>query len=210
MNRRAPAKARAFTLVEAAVSTVIVAVMIVAAMEAIGSSAEARRRSAELRTADDLIDWMLAEVASAYFEEPLTSGAAALGPDAGDKDAPRTFNDVDDYHGLAMSPPLDRDGEPVAAFAEWKCEVTVEPVLATTNGWQAGDAASPLRLVEVSVRSQRGVTKIGRMLISRQGARAFDPNRATNDLGAIELRFRTSEGRTYSVSTPTLNTREAP
>ena len=156
------------TLIEAAVSTVIVAVRSSRA-QAVGSAAEARRRSADLRTADDLIEWTLAEIASVYFEQPLSTGNAPWGPDPGEKSQPRDYNDIDDYHGLTMSPPIDRGGQIVSAFAGWKCDIVVLPVRAATDGWVDANAAAPLRLVEVTVRSSRGVEKLGRLLLSRQG-----------------------------------------
>ncbi|MBX3385785.1 MAG: type II secretion system protein [Phycisphaeraceae bacterium] len=205
-----PGSVRAFTLIEAAVSTVIVAVMIVAALQAVGSAAEARRRSADLRTADDLIEWTLAEIASVYFEQPLSTGNAPWGPDPGEKSQPRDYNDIDDYHGLTMSPPIDRGGQIVSAFAGWKCDIVVLPVRAATDGWVDANAAAPLRLVEVTVRSSRGVEKLGRLLLSRQGTRPFDPNRSGNHIGAMNLTFRPSPTRSHAIAAPLLNAPEVP
>lgn len=199
---------RAFTLVEAAISTVIVGVMIVAALEVVGSSAEARRRSIELRRADDLLAMVHAEIAAAYFEEP--SPAGYWGPEANESESPRTFDDIDDYDGLSASPPVDRAGAAIDAFAEWKYSVIVTPVTSGLDGFDTGDESAPMRLVEITVRSTKGVQKEGAYLFSRDGTPAFDPTRTTVQDAAINLPAQTNTGRSVTISSPLLNTPEAP
>ncbi len=204
-----PSRTRAgFTLVEAAISTVIVGIMIVAALETVGSSAQARRRSIAIREADDLLAFVQAEITGVYFDDPL--GRGGWGPESGESDSPRNFDDVDDYDGLSESQPTDRSGKAIDAFANWKYTVAVTPVLPTLGGMDRADATSPLRQVEVEVRSQDEVVKQGIFLISRAGTAPFDARRTLPRNHGIALRAATAGGKSVTISTPTLNAPEVP
>lgn len=118
MNRRIAsppiASPRGFTLVEAAICAVIVALMGVAAGSAVASAGRSRE---ELRTrahANAAADRLLAEILGKSFDDPESPDAIA-GIDAGeDKRQRLTYDDIDDYDGLELDPIEDPRGNALA------------------------------------------------------------------------------------------------
>ena len=113
-----------FTLAESVVSMLIVSVMLVAALNMVGSSARARQvqesASRDLALAGDL----LAEVLHAGYAELYT--ASNWGPDSGENTGSREhFDDVDDYDGWSSSPPESKAGETLEGYEGWRRSVRV-------------------------------------------------------------------------------------
>lgn len=115
----------AFTIVEAVISTVIVAVMFVAALSAVGASRVTQHRVALVSQGRLLVESLLSEVLRQNYEDP--DGAAVFGLESGEPVTVRAnFDDVDDFDGWSSSPPVDRDGTPLADSTGWKRTVHVE------------------------------------------------------------------------------------
>jgi MSHA pilin protein MshD len=127
-------------LVEAAVCVVIVAVMLVAALQTVGAAAQARQVQVNQCQGPALARQLLAEVRQCRYAEEIpapTTGAggavgmtvmpAALGLDAGEADnkSRALFDDVDDYDGLDDSPPRARDGTGLKGVSDWRRKVSV-------------------------------------------------------------------------------------
>jgi type II secretory pathway pseudopilin PulG len=127
--RRSPTKhgARAITIVEAAVSVVIVAVLLVAALRTLGAAARARVVQSAQAQGPSLARLLLAEIRATRYADPEMPDGP-LGPEAGEsavKD--RTgFDDVDDFNGFTESPPRARDGSPLPNLSAWRRDVAVE------------------------------------------------------------------------------------
>ena len=67
---------------------------------------------------------LLNEILLQNYQEP---GSTTLGLDSGESSASRaTFDDVDDYSSYSNSPPSKRDGTPLAGYAGWTRNVTVQ------------------------------------------------------------------------------------
>ena len=179
-RRTSPAARRGFTLIEAAVSTIVVGVMLVAAFQTVASAADGRRKAFNLRKAQVLADMLLTEVCSMPYEDPNSPGG--FGPESGETAEPRTFNDIDDYDGYTAKPPTDRKGVVIAPYEGWRWSASVQNVLSDLTGVRAASASVGLRLVTVTVTSPEGVTTTQSRLRSRWSV--FD-QMPTNDSRAF-------------------------
>jgi len=119
-RRNAPA----FTIVEAAISTIIVAVMFVAALNTVGTSKLTQHRAALTSRGRLFAEMLLSEIQQQSYQD---SGAnPVFGPETGESTTTRAdFDDVDDYHGWSGAPTA-KDGTAVANSTGWAQTVTVE------------------------------------------------------------------------------------
>lgn len=144
MNRRiSHPHARGMTLVEVAVSTVIVGVMMTAALSAVAASARERVAMANAATAQALGEALMSEI----DQVPCGSGMLAVALGASNRSA---FDDVGDYSGLDDSPPKERDGTAIAGTAGFSRSVSVTNVSPTTLA--SGSPSSGFRKVVVTVK----------------------------------------------------------
>ncbi len=97
------ANASAFTIVEAVISTVIVAVMFVAALNTVGASRLTQHRAALTSRGRLFAEMLLSEITQQNYKD---SGASpAFGPETGELTTTRAdFDDVDDYNGWSKRP----------------------------------------------------------------------------------------------------------
>ena len=117
-NRRR-SKRPAFSLLEVTISSMIVGVMLVAALNAVGAATTGRFRSGERSQAQLLADALMAEILELHYSEPVDQ--PTFGPEPGETaTATRAaFDDVDDYHGWSSKPPVDEDGTPLGNADNW-------------------------------------------------------------------------------------------
>lgn len=116
--------ARAFSLVEAVISTVIVATMFAAAITAAGVAARDRRIQAEQRTGEALARMLMSEIMAQRYADP--GGGTILGRDANKlTDSRATWTDVDDYNTLYERPRA-RSGDYIESVEDWSWGAKVE------------------------------------------------------------------------------------
>ena len=116
--------ARAFTLVEATLSTIIVGVMIVAALSTVGATRLGEYKAGQSCRGLPLAQDLLAEILQQAYEDPNTP--VLFGPEAGEATSHRAdFDDVDDYHNWSASPPQRKNGAPMNDLAGWERHVEV-------------------------------------------------------------------------------------
>ena len=128
---RALSKARAFTIVEAVLATVIVAVMLVAALTTVGVSKATQHKASLVGQGRLLTESLMSEILRQSYEDAKDAGV--LGRESGESDTTRAaFDDVDDYHGWSSSPPTAKDGTALLNGAGWSRTVTVEWVIPTS------------------------------------------------------------------------------
>lgn len=153
MNHRRPTR-RGFSLVEAALATLLVGSLAVALLQTAGGVALARNRAADLITARALADQLLAEILRLPFRDPAAQ-SNLLGPLAGETRS--TFNDIDDYDGLVESPPAGSDTLALDDAAQWQRAVTV--LYLSESNYQATSRSSysSLKIITVTV-SRAGQT----------------------------------------------------
>ena len=154
MRRHRPTLARrprGFTIIEAAVSVVVVGSILATAVTGIGVGARLRVAQQDQARARELGEHLLAEILQRQYKSPGAS--PVFGPEAGEQRA--AYDDVDDYDELSESPPTTPDGAPMNDFAGWRRAVTVEwvdPVnIATTVNADKG-----LKRVTVTVTGPGG------------------------------------------------------
>lgn len=114
-----------FTLVEAAISTVVVAVMLVAALNTVGAARVAQYKATLVGRGRLYAEALMTEILQQSYQEP--GATYVFGREAGESDTIRTaYDDVDDYHGWTESPLAARDGTALPNSANWSRTVTVE------------------------------------------------------------------------------------
>jgi type II secretory pathway pseudopilin PulG len=115
-------EARGFTIAEAAVSTVIVAVMFVAALNTVGASLSTQRRTATISRGHLFASVLISEICGQSYQD---SASPVFGPETGESTATRAdFDDVDDYSGWSGAP-TDKDGTALPNSTGWTQSVTV-------------------------------------------------------------------------------------
>lgn len=149
-------RTRGFTLVEAAVSTVIVGTMVAAAVSVVGTAARGTQSERSIRHGQTLARAMMAEVMSTGFSDP--QGGSGCGPDSGESHADRTtLDDVDDFCGISESWPTDHLGQPIPWAKSWVREVSVSNVApAAPDTAVADNVRTGLKRVTVKVASPEG------------------------------------------------------
>jgi len=118
---------KGFTIAEATISTVIVAVMLVAALNTVGVSRTTQLKAALVGRGQLLAEALMAEILQQSYQEP--TDAVAFGLETGETATIRSaYDDVDDYQGWSATPPTAKDGTTLANSANWKQTVTVERI----------------------------------------------------------------------------------
>lgn len=155
------------TLVECMLSVVILATLIVMAMGTFGTLVKSRKTTTSRFLAIALANQMISEILPNAYQDP--SAQAVFGPEPGETAGTRAaFNDVDDYHNWADSPPALKDGTAVTGFTGWTRQVAIEyldPDTMSVSGTDTG-----LKRITVTVRDPQGISTSVAALRSRSGA----------------------------------------
>lgn len=119
---------RAFTLIEVTLATLMVGLLLVAAMKVVGQATSGQVLNGERNQAALLAGWLMAEIVELPYAEPVQS--PVFGPEPGETTGGTraAFDDVDDYHGWSASPPVDKQGTPLANGTGYTTSVTVDYV----------------------------------------------------------------------------------
>jgi hypothetical protein len=225
--------ARAFSLVECAISMVLVATMFAAGMAAAGSAARDRRTQSNLRTGQRLAAQLLNEIVQQRYVDPAKD---TIAPAAGVSTTDRSnWTHIDDYTGFSQTPPVDRSGKAVAGAAGWTWQATVayEPVstpstappgsggflggllgavggaVSATLGTSSGSASDTgLKRIIVTVTSPHG--KVTTLTALRCSAGAVDRvSTGFHDFAALGVTVGRDK-RAADASAPLLNSPAAP
>lgn len=131
MTRRTTRGQGGFTIIETALSTVVIGLMLVAALQTVGASKLAQHRNADRARAVHLASLLLAEITAQAYEEPDV--VKLFGPEPAEllPGNRSLYDDVDDYEGLSETPPRDRAGVAVTGFSGWTLTVKVQWVSPT-------------------------------------------------------------------------------
>ncbi|HYE62602.1 MAG TPA: hypothetical protein VD997_11460 [Phycisphaerales bacterium] len=120
----------AFTIVEAMVSIVVVALMLGAALTAAGAARTRQEANAARAQANWLAQSLMAEILAKPYTDP--QGLNLLGLEVNELLTLRSsLDDVDDYDGLTENPPKNPDGTSIAGYTGWSRTASVANVLAT-------------------------------------------------------------------------------
>lgn len=127
------------TIVEAAIATLIVGGVLVAAMTSVAASRTIRGRVADRVRAQQLALDLISEILQQGFTDPGTPPSSRAG-----------WRYVSDYNGLADSPPQTRSGTPIPDVTSWKRSVTVQWANPTTFA-ATGSTNTGVYLITVTV-----------------------------------------------------------
>lgn len=161
--RRRPHRDRGLTMIEAVISLVVISVLGVAALRAFSASALTRGLALERARGVALANDLLAEITAAPYGEPPQTKPEEVADRTG-------FATVGQYNGWESSPPVARDGAPLAP-APWRRFVTVQPV--QLDG--VTPAAAATGVVRISVRVFKG----DRLVASEEALRSAAWDQAT-------------------------------
>lgn len=139
---------RALSMIEIVISTVIVGVMLVAALQTVAVARGGQARVANRNTGVLLAQDLMAEILRLAYADPEPSGRV-FGPETTETLGRAVFDDVDDYVDWTESPPTGRDGVALPGYTDWSRKVKV--VFADPNSLQPAanqpaKGASPLGL----------------------------------------------------------------
>lgn len=124
MNRspRRGTRRRGFSLIEVAISSLLVGTILAAAMSTTGAVLRFRSSTSDLARATLLATSLLAEIQQKpYFDPNQTPG---FGRESGEA-ARSQFDDVDDYDAWTESPPKNQAGVDLSGLTGWSRSVTV-------------------------------------------------------------------------------------
>jgi type II secretory pathway pseudopilin PulG len=120
---RAVVRRPGFTLLEAALVTVIVGVATVAMIELLAAGTVTNAAGTEMATAVNLASNIREISLGLAFKDPDLPTAWST------KEANvKVYDDVKDLDGCTFSPPIDARGEPIAGYGKWAQVVTVDTV----------------------------------------------------------------------------------
>jgi len=142
---------------------VVIAVMLVAAVHAVGGSAATRARVTKRVVGPYLADGLMAEILAQSYQDPTSP---VFGPEVsgGESAVSRaTWDDVDDYNGWVESPPQDKDGTVIAGMTGWERSVAVVWVN-PADLTQVSATESGVKRITVTVR-YNGVTVATRVAV---------------------------------------------
>jgi Tfp pilus assembly protein PilV len=145
-------------LIEVVISTLLVGVVLVGAMNLLGAVVRGRMASADLARAHQYAQQLMAEIMSQAYAQSTTNNGAdqllnLLGIVIG-QEARSQYNDVDDYHGWDETPLFTRSGGILPNTSGWRRRVEVVWVNPANPG--------------VVVASDQGVKRIT-VTVSRNG-----------------------------------------
>lgn len=114
----------AYTMIEVVISTLLVGIVVVGAVNTLGSSVELQVAAGDTLIGPTLADELLAEIMAQPYADP--DGGTTLGPDAYEHSSGRErFDDVDDYRGWSPSEVQDREGNVLPQYEGWTREANV-------------------------------------------------------------------------------------
>jgi hypothetical protein len=143
-----------FTLVEVVISSLVVALMLVAALTTLGTTGRDYSMVRESQMGHLLVEELMAEILQQAYADP--NDPSGFGLEAGESTTTRVdFDDADDYHGWSKSPPQLRDGTAVPGADGWSRTASVYWADVLDPGVDVGSETG-LKCIEVAVTSPRG------------------------------------------------------
>lgn len=126
-SRRPARRSAGFSLIEVVISTMLVGLVLVGAVQALGGLVRGRASVAELDRAKVLATDLLAEVLENEYADP--DEPPVFGAESSENSATRAaFDDIDDFQSWDATPPVDRAGAALANGAGWRRKVVVDYV----------------------------------------------------------------------------------
>ena len=149
-------KHRGLSLIEVVASTLIVGVMLVAALNTLGAVFRSQRLNAARLTGPGLAYELMGEILSLPYADPEEPGSL-MGRDSSESGGDRAdFDDVDDYDDWSASGPEDKNGVEHPGYVGW--ERTVQVIWVNVGAISTSvSSESGLKLITVTVTDPHGV-----------------------------------------------------
>ncbi|MCK4343309.1 MAG: hypothetical protein KAY37_16465 [Phycisphaerae bacterium] len=140
-----------YTLIEVVISTVVVSVMLVAALHAVGAARLGLRQIGNHSRGVLLAQDLMTEILQQHYADPVY-GLGSFGVDGdeattGDRSL---YDDVDDYDGWQVAPPQYKDGTEITWATEYERLVEVAWVL-PSNPQQTSGSETGVKRITVTV-----------------------------------------------------------
>lgn len=150
-----------FTYLEALIATIVVGTAIAAGLLLLGAGTQADAAALERLTGKSV-----AQELRELLETKTTEDAEdpVYGPEPGESSV-AAFDDLDDFHGQAFSPPINSRLEVMTDLAGWTQEVLVESVEPLDPARVVAPLSSDLVRVRIVVR--HGNTEVARLVTLR-------------------------------------------
>ena len=162
---------RGITLTEVVISSGLVGVLIVAALQATGAVVRARIETSQISDSHALAMDLMAEIQQTAYEDP--DGGTQFGTESGESSSTRNdFDDVDDFEGWSATPPQHTDG--TAISNAYTRSVAVSRV-SVTDPSAAITSDDGLKRIVVTVTSPGGHTVTLTRLRSSAGMLELKP-----------------------------------
>ena len=117
-------------MAETVLSTVLVGFVLVGTLQIVGPIAQSTTVHADRLVAANLANELSEQVATKFYTDPDIDDIDAIGIDASEQAKVRAdFDDVDDFHGWAASPPQLSNGDVLSNLSGWSRSVEVNHVL---------------------------------------------------------------------------------
>jgi type II secretory pathway pseudopilin PulG len=155
MFRTTSQRARGFTLIEAALATIIVGVGIVSTMELFAACSQQAVGANQTTTAMMLANNVHEAVVGLSFADP-TFQHQYFGPEPGETLA--TYNDVDDFDGSKFNPPIDAQRNKIPSLSQYTQVVSVWPVY--PNKLSANSTADTAKTPDIPKTTYTGALRI--------------------------------------------------
>lgn len=135
--------------------TLVTGLMMIAALDSMGSVFNTHKLNSERLTGPGLAHELMAEIMSMPYKDPNVS-SNAIGTEAGESSSTRAaFDDVDDYHGLNVLGIRTKSGTLRSGLSQWRQQVSVQWIQVLTGlPWIVGD--TDLKRITVTVTSPTG------------------------------------------------------
>jgi Tfp pilus assembly protein PilV len=145
----------ALSMVEVAISILIVGTVLVAALNAVGATVASRQKLLWQVQGQQLARALLSEILPLPYQDPSQDPnvpTLVLGCEADETATDRaTFDDVDDYNGYQQTPPQALDESALTNEPTWSWSVIVEWVDPLSPGGTAVSAESHAKRITVTV-----------------------------------------------------------
>jgi type II secretory pathway pseudopilin PulG len=162
---------RGGTLVEVAVSTLLVGVLLVAALNTVGARLRNQNNLTDRQRAALLADQMLSEILELDYKDP--NQTPVFGLEASESGSNRSvYDDVDDYHELDESPPKLRSGTTLSGTTGWVRSTYIHYVNSSDLTSVVGSDQGYKR---ITVQVSKDGDQLAEMTAVRTAAWKFDP-----------------------------------
>lgn len=161
MRRNRRIVRRGLNLVEVVISTMLVSITLIGAMQCVGAAFRSRGGTGDSISADQLADQMLSEILEQEYEEP--DATPLFGPESPEVSSSRAaWDDVDDYQNWTANPPQDRSGAVLPNLTGWQRDVLVELVDPNNPAVVVGSDQGVKRITVTVLRNGQSVaTRVG-------------------------------------------------